>query len=96
MQLSIEVIIDVSRLLLISFNLERPDNNHETFELLLRNKIISKKLFAKIKNIAGFRNILVHDYMKIDHGIVYNALQDGLKDFPEFRKSVVRKLAKKV
>lgn len=94
LQLSIEIVIDVSRLLLICFALERPENNHEAFELLYKNKLISKKLFEKIRNVAGFRNILVHDYMKIDHAIVYKALQGGVKDFGEFKKAVVKKIAK--
>lgn len=95
LQLSIEVTIDVSRLLLICFEFERPENNHEAFELLYKNKFISKKLFEKIRNVAGFRNILVHDYMKIDHAIVYRALQDGIKDFMAFKKAVVRAIAKR-
>jgi uncharacterized protein YutE (UPF0331/DUF86 family) len=94
LQLSIEVTIDVSRLLLICFELERPENNHEAFELLYKNKLISKKLFEKIRNVAGFRNILVHDYMKIDHAIVYRALQDGIKNFEEFKKTVVKNIAR--
>jgi uncharacterized protein YutE (UPF0331/DUF86 family) len=94
LQLSIEVVIDVSRLLLICLAMERPENNHEAFELLYKNKLLSKKLFERIRSVAGFRNILVHDYMKIDHAIVYRALQDGIKDFGEFKKAVVRKISK--
>ncbi|MEG2290595.1 MAG: HepT-like ribonuclease domain-containing protein [Clostridium sp.] len=34
--------------------------------------------------MAGFRNILVHDYMKLDRGIVYNIINNNLKDIEEF------------
>lgn len=37
--------------------------------------------------IAGFRNILVHDYLEIDPGIVYKSLKE-INDFKEFAEHV--------
>lgn len=40
-------------------------------------------------NMAKFRNILVHDYVPIDHEIVYSVLKNNLDDFDRFSKLIV-------
>lgn len=39
--------------------------------------------------MAGFRNILVHDYLKIDREIVYEVILNNLKDIEKFIKVIV-------
>ncbi|MFQ3682939.1 HepT-like ribonuclease domain-containing protein [Roseiflexus sp.] len=36
--------------------------------------------------MIGFRNILVHDYLKIDRTIVFRVLQDNLGDLEALRR----------
>ncbi len=38
--------------------------------------------------MAGFRNILVHDYLRIDHARVYSILTQALTDLEEFARYV--------
>lgn len=45
--------------------------------------------------MAGFRNIIAHDYEKIDYEIVYKVLHDGREDIEGFLKRVERKLGLK-
>jgi uncharacterized protein YutE (UPF0331/DUF86 family) len=92
LQLSIEILIDVARQMIIHLDLERPENNYETFELLLKKRVISQALFEKLRLMVGFRNILVHDYMKIDRKIVYRSLQRNIRDFTLFKGSITRRL----
>jgi uncharacterized protein YutE (UPF0331/DUF86 family) len=33
-----------------------------------------------LRGWAGFRNILVHEYLAIDHGIAWRAIRDELGD----------------
>ena len=42
--------------------------------------------------MAGFRNILVHEYLEIDRHLVYRVLNDDLDDFERFIKAVSRLL----
>ena len=35
--------------------------------------------------MAGFRNILVHDYINLDREVVYDILNNNLKDIEDFR-----------
>jgi uncharacterized protein YutE (UPF0331/DUF86 family) len=92
LQLSIEIVIDISRQLLIVLDVERPESNTEMFEILVERKVISRKLYEKLRLMVGFRNILVHDYMKIDRRVVYKALKDELRDIEQFKRAVNKKL----
>jgi uncharacterized protein YutE (UPF0331/DUF86 family) len=40
----------------------------------------------------GFRNVLVHFYMDIDHGRSYDAIQEDLGDFEEFAAAMAHLL----
>lgn len=95
-QLSIEVVLDVGKLILVAKNLKRAEDNSDIFEILNSNKIIPGKLLKKLNGISAFRNILVHDYEKIDREIVYKKLQGNLKDFLEFKKEIVKFLKKEM
>ena len=38
--------------------------------------------------MAGFRNLLVHDYAEVDPELVYEFLQHRVVDFEEFMKHI--------
>lgn len=94
LQLSIEILLDTGKLILAEKNFSRPDNTQEIFSILHDNKILSAKLTEKIQGIVNFRNILVHEYEKIDRNIVYEKLQENLNDFIKFRKEITKFLKK--
>ena len=89
LQLSIEILLDVGKLLVVIKGLKRPEENQEIFSALRDEKIISEKLAGNLMGIANFRNILVHDYEKIDREIVYEKLRNNLDDFENFKKEIV-------
>ncbi len=93
-QLIIEIMFDVSKLILIYEDMEKPDQNQEVLSALRAKKILPKTLIEKLSGIANFRNILVHDYEKINRAIVYQKLQKNLDDFVAFKKCVLKFLAK--
>lgn len=88
LHLSIECVLDISNHLISDLSLRRPDSNREIFIILCENKIIDEKLKENLCNMAGFRNILVHDYMKLDRIIVYKIINNNLKDIEKFIKIV--------
>lgn len=92
LQLAIEVVMDIGKLLLITEDLPRAENNSEIFGILVENKVLPKSLLKRLDGITSFRNILVHDYEKIDREIVYGKLQNNLKDFIDFKKIVLKRL----
>lgn len=92
LQLSIEVILDVSKLLIIEKKLPEPHNNREIFVVLGDHRVLSKKTVERLDGMPGFRNILVHEYGDIDREKVYQNLQECLDDFRVFTKDVKRSL----
>jgi len=94
LQLSIQAVIDVAHLIIIDLGLKRPEDNYEAISILFDNKIISEGLSEKLTKMIGLRNILVHEYGKIDRKIIYKILQEGLKDLEDFKKQIIKFLKK--
>lgn len=82
-------------MIIVLKDLKRPEDNGDIISVLVGNKIISKKLSEKLIGIVNFRNILVHDYEKIDREIVYKKLQKNLDDFSDFKKNIVKYLKRR-
>ncbi len=56
----------------------------EAFHILNEEDIISNQLTEKMVKMVGFRNVMAHDYEKINYDIVYDVLHKRLKDIEEF------------
>jgi uncharacterized protein YutE (UPF0331/DUF86 family) len=95
MQLSAEISMDVGEIIISEEELEAPFFHREIFEILGKEEILSKELASTFSEIAKFRNVLVHDYMKIDFDKMYSYLQNDLGDFEKFIKAIARYLKKK-
>lgn len=50
--------------------------------------IIPQDFAARIRGMAGFRNILVREYAEVDLREVYRVLQERLEDFREFARYI--------
>ena len=88
-QLACEVVIDIANLLNAEFRF-RPANDAKESIIILGEEGVLKKEFAnQFAPMAGFRNILVHDYEKIDREIVYQKLKENLKNFKDFHKEIL-------
>ncbi len=92
LQLSIQVIIDVVQMIVVEEGFNRPEDNQEAISLLYNKGIMSEKLASSLDGIVGFRNILVHEYGKIDHRKIYDYLRNEMDALDEFKKEVVRYL----
>lgn len=95
LQLTCQVIIDTFNLIIIGEGLEKPEDSKETISLLFNKKVISENLSSILEGIVGFRNILVHEYGKIDRKKVYHYLVKKLEDFEIFKREILRWLKKK-
>jgi len=95
LQLCIEIMLDVGKMIINNQNLKKPEDNQSVFSVLRDEKVISQKLHRQLSGIANFRNILVHDYEKIDREIVYDNLQKNIEQFTRFRKEIAKYLTKK-
>jgi uncharacterized protein YutE (UPF0331/DUF86 family) len=92
LQLAIQAVLDISHHIVADRNLALPADSKSLFDLLARQKVVSRGLSAKLASMAGFRNILVHEYLEIDRRRVYRALATDLRDFETFVRAVTRLL----
>jgi uncharacterized protein YutE (UPF0331/DUF86 family) len=92
LQLAIQAVLDISHHIVADRDLPLPADSRSLFELLARQKVVSKALSVKLAAMAGFRNILVNEYLEIDRHRVYQALTTDLRDFESFIRAITRLL----
>ena len=84
LQLSIQLVLDIGSHLLAELGENNLEDYADIIAALGRVGILPLEFSQKIKQMAGFRNLLVHEYAEIDLVVVYRVLQDGLADFEVF------------
>lgn len=87
LQVAAQACIDIANHIIADRGYRTPQGYADSFAILLEEGVIPADLTDKMKMVAGFRNILVHDYLEIDDKIVYSSLR-RLDDFREFAKLV--------
>jgi uncharacterized protein YutE (UPF0331/DUF86 family) len=92
LQLAIQGVLDISNHIVADMKLRLPTDSKELFALLATHKVLPVTLSKKLVSMAGFRNVLVHDYLEIDRRRVYRVLTDDLGDFEKFIKAVSKLL----
>jgi uncharacterized protein YutE (UPF0331/DUF86 family) len=91
----IEAATDLAFLLIKENNLRMPEEDKEAFDVLSEGKIISDALSARLKDAKGMRNILAHQYGKVDDEIVFHSITEELvRDANEFSSSAKKNLKK--
>lgn len=95
LQLSAEICIDVGQIIIAAENFEIPADSAEIFIILGHEKILRKKFAISFAPIARFRNLLVHEYTRIDMKRVYDYLQKELGQFENFARAIALYLKKK-
>lgn len=94
-EIAAECCIDIASKIISLEGYPKPVDAHGTFITLGENGVLPEKLARKIAPLAGFRNILVHEYLKIDWNEVKENLAN-LGDLEEFVRWVKKYLAKKL
>lgn len=89
LQLCIECVIDVCRLFVSGLRLGLPSEENDLFDKMLKKKILSKEMNSLLKEMRGFRNILVHEYAAVDDELVFKTMKEKLDDFRKFKKEVL-------
>ena len=81
----IESVVDLAFFVIKEKNLKIPEEDKQAFDIIQENKIITKQLSEKLKEAKGMRNIIAHEYGKIEDRLVFNSLtEEIIKDVAEF------------
>lgn len=92
LQVAIEAVIDICHLLVAGLRLGIAAEEDDLFDKLKEANIISADMAERLKEMKGLRNILVHEYARIDDRIVYDIASARLTDFETFEQQVVQYL----
>ncbi len=93
LQISIETIIDTCNILSANLKLGIPEDEDALFEKLKQGKIISEDIRTLLREMKGFRNILVQKYGEVNDELVFENLSK-LSDFITFRDEIMEWLKK--
>jgi len=88
LQLTIERVIDVCHVLVTRLRLGLPADEDDLFGKLADAGIVSPGMRDTLREMKGFRNILVHEYAAIDDRLVYEAVRTRVDDFHAFADEI--------
>lgn len=92
LHLSAECVIDIAEIMIAELGLRKPEEYREAIDILGESGILPDEFAYHFAPLAGFRNILVHEYTKIDLAEVYRHLQEDLSDFEKFAGYIIEYL----
>lgn len=93
LQLSIQIIIDTGNHILAAKGEHEIEDYVDVIDKLGEKNIIPSEFAQTIRGMAGFRNLLIHEYASVDMKKVYNVLQNRLDDFRKFARYIDMYLA---
>lgn len=84
-------IIDIIQHIVVDEDYGLPRNSYQAAVMLFEKGVFDEADLQLFKRIIGFRNIIGHDYVRIDKNIVYSILTEKLNDI----RSVISKITAK-
>jgi len=87
LHLAIEAVIDMGNHIIADSELGVVNWYSDIPKILAEKEFISTELEEKWIRMIGFRNALVHEYIDIDRRIVYDVLQNNVKDLEELKRA---------
>ena len=89
---AIQAAIDMANLLIAQNGWELPRSYKHGFYILEKNQVLTSELSRQMSAMAGFRNIAVHDYAKLDINIMKSILTKNLVDIEDFCTAIYRSI----
>ena len=74
----VEAVVDLAFIIIKEKELKKPASDKEAFEILSKEKILSEDLGKRLEDAKGMRNIIAHEYGKIDDSLVFHSLTEEL------------------
>ena len=92
---AIEAAIDLCTHVIARNKLRVPNDYADTFRVMEEEGLLSKGLVERLVEMAKFRNRLVHIYWEVDNEVVYEILQDDIRDIEAFVDAFMNVLSEK-
>ena len=92
LQLAIQTVIDVAAHIVADDRLGEPQSQRDLFDLLARHGWISSEQALDLQRMVGFRNLLVHEYARLDLDVLREVAEQRLDDFTDFVASIRQRM----
>ncbi len=92
LHLACESMLDAAQHVVVELGFRQPADYKDAIEVLGEEGILTRDLTERIKGWMGFRNVLVHFYLGIDHQRAFEAIQNDLGDLSEFAAEMAQLL----
>jgi uncharacterized protein YutE (UPF0331/DUF86 family) len=90
LQRACEQAIDLANYVIKTKKLGLPKDSKEAFQLLSENHIIPRELAEKLQKMIGFRNVLVHEYQKLDIDRMIDVIENRLTDLIDYTHLILK------
>jgi len=90
LQRACEQCIDLANYVIKLRKLGLPKDSKESFRLLASNRTISADLAKKLEGMVGFRNVLVHEYQRMDIDLMIDVIENRLDDLLLFTDYILK------
>ena len=88
LEILIQNLLDIGAHILASEIRNDWEDYGEVIIKLGKHGVIPEEFSVRIKGMAGLRNILIHEYLKVDRKKLFDYLKYRLEDFVQFIKHV--------
>ncbi len=95
LQVAAEVCLDIGRRLIALEGFRYPEHNRDVFQVLGEEEVVPQELLPALLDMARFRNLIVHDYARIDDAKVYAILKKRLGDLDQYARTIVAYLERR-
>lgn len=89
-EIAAQAMIDIGSHLVASKGLRKPQEYAEVFAILGEAQLLPAAFAKRLEKLAGLRNLLVHEYLDIDPGLLHDNLKNYLGDFEQFAQVVAK------
>jgi uncharacterized protein YutE (UPF0331/DUF86 family) len=84
LHLACESVLDIAQHVIADQGYRQAKSYKDAIDVLRDEDLLARDLAERLKGWMGFRNVLVHLYLEIDHGRTYDAIRDDLGDLEQF------------
>ena len=91
LQVSIECCLDIANHIIAAEGFRPPKDYADSFKVLEEQTILNEKQGTKLRQMAKFRNRLVHLYGEIDDAYVHEFMNKDLQDIVVFKAVIAAK-----
>jgi uncharacterized protein YutE (UPF0331/DUF86 family) len=92
LQLAAQTVVDIATHVITADYDARVQDYRQAIESLGQEGVLPSAFAERLAPVAGFRNILVHEYLAVDPAKVYDILMHGRADLEEFAQRIIEYL----